>query len=475
MQSQVTQSESDPNKFQTSYGALEFENGFEKGVPTAESNKKLRYLFDLNNAATTYTWGQPIVAMYEVKRNFKNALKAGNGDIVLFTGLDRVRPFLTSNNSTPYIISVIDLSISGTMVVELPAGELLGFADDAWQRPIIDIGVTGKNKGKGDKVVIYGPGQEAPNTDMEVVESKTNLVFMVYRVLSQDEKERDRLLSAIKHYPLKDRENPPATKVITAEEKQTWKESQPRGMRYWEVLNTAIQSEPVEERDRFMHGMMAPLGIAKGKDFSPNAEQTKVLEEAVFVGEAMLKSLTFDKRFDTKVWREGSQWEHMMNVLPNQRTEYTDQFEERGVWFYEATTMSESYLQKLVGSGTKYLTAYKDGDGDFLDGAKSYVLNVPADVPVALFWDVSVYANDGRIYIENETGVVNIGSRTKDVKKNEDGSTSIYFGPNPPSEALRSNWIETNTGENWFSVFRFYGPLEPFYDGSFTLPDIQKE
>ena len=462
------------NQYETTYGVLEFENGFEKGVPTDESNKKLRHLFDLNNAATAYTWGQPIVAMYEVKRNFEEVLNAGNGDIVLFTGVDRVRPFLTSNNSTPYILSVIDLGVSGPMVIELPAGALLGFADDAWQRPIIDIGVTGKNQGKGDKVVIYGPGQETPNTDMDVAESKTNFVFMVYRVLSQDEEEKDRLLSSIKHYPLKDAANPPATNVITAEEKQTWRESQPRGMRYWEVLNTAIQNEPVEERDRFIHGMMMPLGIAKGNDFNPNQEQTKILEEAVFLGEAMLKTLTFDKRFESRVWREGSQWEHMMCVLPYQRTEYTDQFEERGVWFYEATTMSESYLQKLVGTGTKYLTAYKDGDGDFLDGAKNYVMNVPADVPVKLFWDVSVYANDGRIYIENETGVVNIGSRTKDVKKNDDGSTNIYFGPNPPSEELRSNWIETNKGENWFSVFRFYGPLEPFYDGSFTLPDIQK-
>jgi len=149
-------------------------------------------------------------------------------------------------------------------------------------------------------------------------------------------------------------------------------------------------------------------------------------------------------------------------------------FEARAAFFYEATSMSVTYTQKLVGSGTRYLMSYKDNDGNWLDGAANYKINVPADVPVQLFWDVSVYENRNRIYLTNETGIVNHGSRDEEVQKNSDGSVDIYFGPKPPSKELESNWIQTVKGQNWFGCFRFYGPLEPYFDGSFTLPNIEK-
>ena len=36
------------------------------------------------------------------------------------------------------------------------------------------------------------------------------------------------------------------------------------------------------------------------------------------------------------------------------------------------------------------------------------------------------------------------------------------------------NWIRTVPGKGWFPIFRFYGPLDPFYDKSWKLNDIEK-
>jgi hypothetical protein len=36
------------------------------------------------------------------------------------------------------------------------------------------------------------------------------------------------------------------------------------------------------------------------------------------------------------------------------------------------------------------------------------------------------------------------------------------------------NWIATVPGRGWFPIFRFYGPLEPFYDKTWELPDIER-
>jgi hypothetical protein len=35
-----------------------------------------------------------------------------------------------------------------------------------------------------------------------------------------------------------------------------------------------------------------------------------------------------------------------------------------------------------------------------------------------------------------------------------------------------SDWIQTIPGKHWFSYFRFYGPLEAYFDRSYVLGDI---
>jgi hypothetical protein len=60
-----------------------------------------------------------------------------------------------------------------------------------------------------------------------------------------------------------------------------------------------------------------------------------------------------------------------------------------------------------------------------------------------------------------------------DPEINADGSIDIYFGPKAPP-AHQRNWIETVPGKGWFPLFRFYGPLDPFFDKSWKPGDIEK-
>jgi hypothetical protein len=70
-------------------------------------------------------------------------------------------------------------------------------------------------------------------------------------------------------YPYAQRANPPAPKIVAPQGKH-WSAMPPRGMQYWRRLDEVIQREPVEERDRFFHAMLKPLGIEKGKPFKPD-------------------------------------------------------------------------------------------------------------------------------------------------------------------------------------------------------------
>jgi hypothetical protein len=64
-------------------------------------------------------------------------------------------------------------------------------------------------------------------------------------------------------------------------------------------------------------------------------------------------------------------------------------------------------------------------------------------------------------------------SRLPDLAKNSDGSVDIYFSPTTP-KGFEKNWIPTVPGQSWFPLFRLYGPLEAYFDKSWSLPDIEK-
>jgi len=96
---------------------------------------------------------------------------------------------------------------------------------------------------------------------------------------------------------------------------------------------------------------------------------------------------------------------------------------------------------------------------------------VPADPPAKLFWSATVYAVDTRCLIDNQQGRGDRSSRDPDLRYNQDGSIDLYFGPTAPP-GQESNWVQTIPGQHWFSYFRFYGPLQAYFDRSWKLGDI---
>jgi hypothetical protein len=67
-----------------------------------------------------------------------------------------------------------------------------------------------------------------------------------------------------------------------------------------------------------------------------------------------------------------------------------------------------------------------------------------------------------------------VGISSRDMatlNKNDDGSVDLYFAPEAP-EGLESNWIPT--GEDFFLLFRLYGPDKPLFEKTWTLDDVEK-
>jgi hypothetical protein len=358
-------------------------------------------------------------------------------------------------------------------VIDLPPGAIAGSINDFWQRAITDLGFTGPDQGKGGKYVFVGPGQEAPVAkEAFVMRSPTFGIVLFYRALDPDPTKAAAISSGVRVYPWAERANPSPTRFLTPDpDKITKFLTPPRGMQYWERLWAVIQREPLEDRDRFFMAMLKPLGIEKGKPFQPDERQRKILTEGAYVGEAMAKANTFDMRFPDIRYRPDANWQYFLILDPMQDLASYSELDERAAYFYAALFVTAGMRSTAVGVGQAYLGTFRDKDAHAFDGAKTYRLHVPPNPPAKQFWSVTLYDTDTRALIQSKEQRSDRSSRD-DMVKNADGSVDVYFGPTAP-KGFEQNWIPTVPGRAWFAGFRFYGPLQPYFDKSWPLTDIQ--
>ena len=264
--------------------------------------------------------------------------------------------------------------------------------------------------GTPGKLLLLGPGQDAPsNFDGKIIASDTFRVLYFYRALGTGE-EAAKLRTAVSAYKLSEAASPPKTRFVKYAPKPGDKimlNTQPRDMRFWELVNAYVQREPMADRDRFFYAWMRDLGIRKGEAFKPTDEQKTILQEALDVGMAMSQAISFNKTremFPTSLYGKDSGWEDAMAGM-NPKIDLPDysQFNERASYGFEATTTSAGMVSRTPGKGSAYLGSYYDADGDALMGAGSYKLRIEPNPPAANFWSVTMYDIENRLIIRNDT------------------------------------------------------------------------
>lgn len=442
------------------------------GYPSTASVQKLYDELDFERAVQAYIWATPIVSMESLRVANKRDWGVGFNDVGVVDGYTTPRvKALTGNNTTIYAAGLVDLSLDGPVVIDVPKG-VYGVIDDFWQRPIVEVGPFGPDKGEGGKFLLLPPGYagSVPKGYLSA-QSRTNRAMFLGRAFVENgntEAASD-TLAGIKVYPLSKAESPAETHIIRAGEKPM-DSIPPRGFGYWQYLADALANEPVEERDRFFHAMLKPLGIEKGKPFQPDERQKRILTDAADVGFLMAQTLSMAPRLPNATSYPGTHWEWVLTLDPSQEAADYSQLDERTDYTFEAITIAEGMVKPIVGAGSQYMSASKDQTGEWLDGGKSYVLHVPANVPAKEFWAVTVYDVFTRSMIDTDTQIAGVSSNDA-LKTNDDGSVDIHFGPTAPEGG--GNWVKTIPDRGWFTYFRWYGPTEAFFDKSWSLPDIQ--
>lgn len=452
----------------TRVGSLDFVHDY----PTPETVERLREELKFQAAVQVYLWSVPFMDVVSL-RDAHRSVGFETSTIPIFESFltsETVVP--TGNQETVYAYNAITLGDEPLVFEVVP--NVVGFIADAWQRPVMDVGRPGPDKGEGGSYLIVPPGYEGdlPSSGYYIAEMPTRTMWWLVRGFSDDGTPEvpAQHLKGLRLYPLSAADDPPAQDFVNGSDNPAYC-IPPRGFEYWERLADSVQDEIVQERDRALLGMASLIGIEKGVRFAPDEALREILDQAEKVGWAMCTSLSFASEVPRAKAYDNRQWEYcFLTDSPSFDAESHLELYKRTAFAYQAMTGAFAMVLQLRGRGSKYLATFKDSTGTYLDGDHSYSLNVPADVPAADFWSVAVYDTATRSLIDN--GEANSTRNSNmELQTNSDGSIDLYLGPNPP-EGKEENWVRTLPGKGFFLYFRFYGPLEPFYDKTWRPGDV---
>jgi hypothetical protein len=504
-----------PSRVEAGIGTLEFVDGY----PTAGTADKLRDHLDYLHGVETLMNTIQGVSVYAIRQGFLDA-GINDGDVAIFSELMDSRTLaLTANADTVYFWTFLDLS-HGPVVLETPA-DTLGLLDDMWFRWITDFGLPGPDRGQGGTYLVVGPGDHGalPEGGSYVRHSRTNHVLLVGRAFINENPGMDpaptvaRIKEELKIYPYaRGGVGSSIGAYLTGEgplgQPATPKSPQfvegtglaintipPNDFGHYEMLDALVQLEPAEALDLELAGQFAAIGIVKDEKFAPDDRLRKILDEAAGVGNAAARTVGMgaSPTESFRYYDSDSAWWNMLfvggfeftNPPPEITADGVQPYPNKGArrlhsrtsMFYTATCITPAMCMRLSGVGSQYLIANIDSDGEPFEGARTYQVSLPKDIPAARFWSLNLYDNQTRSLLQTEQLYPRAGSQeypSPAAEAGDDGSTVVYISPTRPDGVGPGNWIQTDPERGWFVILRLYSPLQPFFDKSWRMGEIER-
>ncbi len=423
---------------------------------------------DINPAETKaiaeegFIYGLPIVMNYAVMYEYSVDKNSGQykapfnqikNEARVFTYEDTA--IVTPNSDTPYSLAWLDLRAE-PIVLSVPAVpkeryySVMLCDGNTFNYGYIGSRATGPDA--GDYLVV-GPDWkgETPAGIKQVFQSTTQLSLAAYRTQLFNPADMPNVVKVQAGYKVQPlsaylkQPAPPAAPAINFPKVNN--EMVKTG--FLGYLDFALQFAPPGPEEKAIRAKLASLGVGAGKTFDPKAlsqEQMAAIGEGMKAGEARVVDAV--KNLGTKIngWNVAS--------ITGDRAFFN------GDWLKRAAAAKAGiYGNDAVEAMYLLTTALPDGEP--LDGSKhNYTLTVPAGQypPVNAFWSVTMYDGKTQFLIKNPINRYLINSpMIPDMKKNADGSLTLYIQKDSPGADKESNWLPA-PNDLIYLVMRLYWP-----------------
>ncbi len=429
-----------------------------------------------------FIYGLPLVMNYAVMQEFavdKNSgqFKAPFNEIKnehhVSTPADTA--VITPNSDTPYSIMWLDLRAE-PMVISVPAIE----KDRYYAVQLIDgntynfgyIGTRATGTEPGDYLVV-GPDWkgDTPAGIKKVFQSTTPFTFALIRTQlfnPGDMPNVEKIQAGYKLRPMSaflNQPAPPAAPTIEFVPAST------AGIKdnFFQYLDAALQFVPETPRDNAIRAKLAKIGIGPGKTFEfkdLSLEHKAEILVAMKQGNDKVDKWLASGNKSINSWNVGSF--------------FGDEAFYNGDWAMRAGAAKGGiYGNDAVEAMYPYTRT--DATGEPLDGSKhKYTITfAPGQLPpVNAFWSVTMYDGKSQLLIKNPINRYLINSpMLPGMKKNEDGSLTLYIQKDSPGADKEANWLPA-PNDTIYLVMRLYWPnptppsILPAGDGTWQPPGI---
>lgn len=462
--------------------------------PTEASTKVLMDELVFQRACQTYLWAMPLINTMGMKVGSEEKFGSGYNVLPIWKKRLSAKTLVTTPNSDViYAMSYVDLGNDGPLVFDAPP-KLQGILLDFWQRPIQgpvirgqnfmgDIGFFGPDQGQGGKFLLLPPGYEGVVPEGYFpYRSQTNNVFIFLRGFYQDPNDLAPAVSLLEKsrvYPFGKEGS--AKAMVFPDASGVAANMLPRkDASAFDQLKQLLDSETPSLADPDWMGMLAALGIEKGKPFAPDARTRKILDAAAATAYQISRVLGTEssvRGVDYRVFPNRQWINPMASGNPfdmawlRTNTAYRA-LDARTNFFTNYYSWSPGMVSQIPGKGANYMVANFDAAGEPLSGSKNYKVTLPPNIPAANFWSLTLYDAEHSSGLDNGQPFPSLGSRDKPAQ-NPDGSTDLYIGPKPP-EGKEANWVATVSGRGFFAIIRLYSPTEGAFDGSWKPSDFEE-
>jgi hypothetical protein len=220
---------------------------------------------------------------------------------------------------------------------------------------------------------------------------------------------------------------------------------------FFQYLEAALRFVPVTEQDQAIRARLTSIGIGPGKTFDfkdLSLEHKAAVLLAMKEGDDKVDKYLATGMKNINGWKIGSV--------------FGDRAFYNGDWLMRAAAAKGGIYGNDAVEATYPMTRV-DATGATLDGSKhKYTLTFPAGQlpPVNAFWSVTMYDGKTQLLIENPLGRYLINSpMLPGMKKNPDGSLTLYIQKDSPGKAKEANWLPAPSG-TMYLVMRLYWPKD---------------